>query len=214
MIIGGSGVAIALLVLVSSVFLIKEARQNAVNQWRVSLVRFTRVLAGHADQSFRSADLILNAVREDLADTRFDTAEGLRLLDTQRLSATLKLRVIASEQIHSIAVHDMSGSVLVDSVGLQTTPSNPLARSDVGESLAATRDMPFISEAVMNPFTGKWQVFLTRPLFNSNQVVIGAVSVLLRDEFFTEFYRKLNFTGVVRVDSRRWRHSHAISPRY
>ena len=32
MIIGGSGVAIALLVLVSSVFLIKEARQNAVNQ--------------------------------------------------------------------------------------------------------------------------------------------------------------------------------------
>ena len=170
-----------------------------MDQWRVSLLRFTRVLAGHADQSFRSADLVLNAVREDLADIRFDTAEFFRLLDRERVLPALNLRANASEQIASISIYDTGGGLLIDLMGAQTMPTIEFARSDVSASLAAKGDMPFISEATINGATGASQVFLTRPLFNSDNFIIGAVSVLLREEFFTNFYRRLDFTGVVRM---------------
>ena len=134
MILGGSGIAIALLILIASAFLIMEARRDVVDQWRVSLLRFTRVLAGHADQSFRSADLVLNAVREDLADIRFDTAESLRLLDRERLLPALNLRANASEQIASISIYDTGGGLLIEFDGGadRARPSNrPFRRERV-----------------------------------------------------------------------------------
>ncbi|WP_431270734.1 hypothetical protein [Dankookia sp. P2] len=67
------GILLSLLILCGGAVALWRAREAAIEDWKIRAAGFTTILAEHANQTIRGADLVLRSIQREVDEARLDT---------------------------------------------------------------------------------------------------------------------------------------------
>jgi PAS domain S-box-containing protein len=164
-------------IVLSVTFLIWQLRENELEHARLETSSLTEMLMDQTQQSFASADLVLQGVQE-----RLSNAYGRQFaLDSAATHLLLSARVAGMRQLSSIFLINSNGTVINSSLDY---PMPKFAVADREYFTHFSRDggqTTFISKPLRNRVNNGWSLYVARPLFETNGkfrgVVAAAVSI-------------------------------------
>ncbi len=164
-------------------------RESTLNSVELDLKRHSLTLAGQAEQSFKSLDLILSSVadsvlRRDISD---QTAFAHSLSD-HATHVLLKEKLSGLPQVDAITIINASGK-LINFSRYWPIPEVNVSDRDYYKALKEdTRSTTFVSVPVQNRGTGTWTIYLARRLNGANGEFIGLVLGAMALKHFDDFY--------------------------
>ena len=194
------GAAVAALVLVGAVLLLWRDRQADVTQWRSTATHFSTMLAEHADQTIRAADLVLQSVVEPLNEAKLDSEEDLwRAMDTPAIHEAIRNKVAAVPQVDVASIVDGRGAIVnFNRYYPPFLPNEPGKRINLADRdyfrtlMAGPFEGPYISEPVRNRVTGQWTFYLARQIQDRHGRPLGVAITGINSAFFQSFYKAVN----------------------
>ncbi|HLN25723.1 MAG TPA: ATP-binding protein, partial [Patescibacteria group bacterium] len=170
-------------------------RQQAIEQWRGTLANLSRLLAEHAHQSIKAADLVQKSIADRVLELGVEDERGLRAaLGTRATFDMLKDKTSGVPQIDVATIVALNGDVVNFSRSYPPPPIN-LADRDYFKAHIADPDLPFfLSLPAKNRGTGRWTFYLTRKIKNSHGQMIGLILTGIESSFFREYYAAVNFS--------------------
>ena len=171
-------------IVLSVTFLIWQLRENELEHARLETSSLTEMLMDQTQQSFESADLVLQSVQE-----RLSNAYGRQFaLDSPATHLLLSARVAGMRQLSSIFLIDASGTVTNSSLDY------PMPKFAVADREYFTHfsqyggKTTFISKPLRNRVNNGWSLYMARPLFEANGkfrgVVAAAVSIAQLEQMY------------------------------
>jgi signal transduction histidine kinase/CheY-like chemotaxis protein len=149
-------------------------------------------LAVHAQQAVDSADYVAEAVQRSIERREYNSSEELRQgYAGESEHQWLRSRHTSFSGINVVTVVDAQGRLVNTSFSY---PAPAAASFNDHEAFVAARDRPatpYISTPAVSRVTGRWSIFLSRPLRDSQERFMGAVLVGLSPKYFSDFYAVL-----------------------
>jgi signal transduction histidine kinase/CheY-like chemotaxis protein len=170
-------------------------RQQAIDDWRGTLANLSRLLAEHAHQSIKAADLVQKSIADRVRELGVEDDRGLRAaLGTRATFDMLKDKTSGVPQIDVATIVALNGDVVNFSRSYPPPPIN-LADRDYFKAHIADPDLPFfLSVPAKNRGTGRWTFYLTRKIKNSHGQMIGLILTGIESSFFRDYYEAVNFS--------------------
>ena len=171
-------------IVLSVSFLIWQLRENELEHARLETSSLTEMLMDQTQQSFESADLVLQSVQE-----RLSNAYGRQFaLDSAATHLLLSARVAGMRQLSSMFLIDANGTVINSSLNY---PMPKFAVADREYFTHFAKDggkTTFISKPLRNRINNGWSLYVARPLFETNGkfrgVVAAAVSITQLEQMY------------------------------
>ncbi|WP_431281508.1 bifunctional diguanylate cyclase/phosphodiesterase [Humitalea sp. 24SJ18S-53] len=175
-------------------------RQAAIVETEGDLRRLSVMLAEQAARAFQAADLMLQAVVEQVEMTVASAEEGLVPdFSTEVAHMALIRRIANLPQVEAMTILDAAG------VSINATRVWPPRRTALGDRMyfrhfLNTDDRrAFVSEAVINRVNGDQTVYLARRLTAADGSFVGVVNAAINLAYFDEVFAAAGFlegTGV------------------
>ena len=141
----GAGVLLAALTVASAVLLVWNDRAAQLALWQRNVGSIATTVAAHADQSLRTADLVLLGVQGMTHQERPQAAADVPgLFGTPEMQAALQAKVSGIPQLDMAMIIDASGHVVSSSREL------PASRVDVSERDYFRAGMKLLGERVLH----------------------------------------------------------------
>jgi signal transduction histidine kinase/CheY-like chemotaxis protein len=188
-----AGIFIAVLTLAGSSLLLWITRQAEIASWADNISHLSTTLAEHAEQTTKSADLVLQGILSRAEDADIQNDEELRSkLGTRAMFDTMTARISGVPQIDVASIVAVNGDIVNFTRQYPPPPIN-LADRDYFQAMmgAPDRDV-FLSLPVQNRATGEWTFYLARQMHNRAGKTIGLVVAGLPSKFFDDFYHAVN----------------------
>ena len=200
----GAGVLLAALTVASAVLLVWNDRAAQLALWQRNVGSIATTVAAHADQSLRTADLVLLGVQGMTHQERPQAAADVPgLFGTPEMQAALQAKVSGIPQLDMAMIIDASGHVVSSSREL------PASRVDVSERdyFRAGMKLPASGFYISAPFRGRivgdWMFSLVRPIIGRNGEPVGVVVAVMSSQFFGGFYDRINAGDYSLIDLSR-----------
>ena len=184
---------VAILLAVSIVGLnflfLEKLRESTLNSAEQDLMRHSLTLAGQAEQSFKSLDLVLSSVvdtvtRRDISDQ----AAFARSLSDGATHVLLKEKLSGLPQIDAITIINASGK-LINFSRYWPIPEVNVSDRDYYKALKEDADRTnYVSAPVQNRGTGTWTIYLARRINGTNGEFVGLVLGAMALKHFEDFY--------------------------
>ena len=148
-------------------------------------------LAVHARQSIDSADYVADAIQRSVERRQFSGPQELAQgYAGEADHQWLRSRHTSFGGLNVVSVVDAQGRLV------NTSFAFPPPATSFGdhEAFTAARDQPstpYISAPVISRITGRWTIYLSRPLKDAQDRFMGAVLVGLSPKYFSDFYTVL-----------------------
>jgi PAS domain S-box-containing protein len=171
-------------IVLSVTFLIWQLRENELEHARLETRSLTEMLMDQTQQSFESADLVLQGVQE-----RLSNAYGRQFaLNSAATHLLLSARVAGMRQLSSIFLIDINGTVINSSLDYPI-PKYAVADRDYFKHFSQEAGKTtFISKPLRNRVNNSWSLYIARPLFEANGkfrgVVAAAVSITQLEQMY------------------------------
>ncbi|MFZ4409901.1 MAG: response regulator, partial [Paracraurococcus sp.] len=183
---------LALILLAGTAFALWRARDAAIEDWKQRAAGFTTILAEHAGQTIRAADLVLRSIQREAEEAKLDTPEQLRArLGTHEFWEVMRSAVNGAPQIDVATIIAPNGDVV------NFTRSWPAPRINLADRdyFKAASQPGFegvtVSVPVPNRGTGTTVFYLARQIRNAAGTPIGVAITGIRSDFFMEFYKAI-----------------------
>ncbi|MFC7473626.1 response regulator [Dankookia sp. GCM10030260] len=186
------GILLALLILAGAAFGLWRARDAAIEDWKQRAAGFTTILAEHAGQTIRAADLVLRLIQREVDEARLDTPDQLRArLGTQEFWELLRGSIGGAPQIDVATVIAPNGDIVNFTRSWPAPPINLADRDYFRAAIQPGFEGVTVSVPVPNRGTGTTVFYLARQLRNAAGAPIGVVITGIRSDFFMEFYKAI-----------------------
>lgn len=190
-----AGVALTVLMLAISVFMVWDTRKNAIDDWAITLTSFSTILSEHASQSICAADLVLKSIADRVQDAGVNTeADFVRVMSEKAVFDMLKDKASGILQIDVATVIAKDGTVLNFTRSFPPPAINLADRDYFQAHLLDTKLGLFLSMPVQNRGTGKWTFYLARKITSSSGEMLGVVLTGIETSFFQDFYKAVNIS--------------------
>jgi len=185
----GSGIALGLVILIGTTFLIVDFRTRAIARGEHELQRMALVLADQADRTFQSLELVQTGLVREMQSAGIDTREEFAAQrgDTD-LHQSLRDRIAGLAHVDAVAVVDHEGRV-VNFSREWPAPSAEYSDREYFKKMRAD-DAPerFITVPVMGRTSGVWTIYLAHRVTGANNVFLGIVLGAIKLQYFEAFY--------------------------
>ena len=170
-------------------------RQQAIEEWRANLATLSRLLAEHAHQSIKAADLVQRSIAERVAQLGVaNDGELRRSLGNRTTFDMLNDKISGVPQIDVATIVAANGEVVNFSRSFPP-PSINLSDRDYVEAHQRDRGLLFfLSQPVKNRGNGRWTFYLTRKIKSLAGEMIGLTLVGIESSFFGDYYQAVNFS--------------------
>ncbi|MEI7606448.1 MAG: response regulator [Rhodospirillaceae bacterium] len=173
----------------SALFVILKGRADAIDQWKANLNDLSLVIAEHARQSIKGADLVLKGIADRVNELGVEDDAGLRrVMASQAIFDMLRDKSSGIPQIDVTTIVAANGDVVNFSRSYPPPPINLADREYFKAHFADPNLQNFLSVPVQNRGTGRWTFYLSRKIRNHAGVTIGLVLTGLDVQFFQDFY--------------------------
>ncbi|HWB49656.1 MAG TPA: ATP-binding protein [Stellaceae bacterium] len=170
-----------------------DLRNNAIDASRGTMGNLGFVLAGELTRSMESVDLVLGEAAQHIVHSGAATPEEFR-------------RGMAGETTHDFLVNrlqalpQLSALFLTDAAGVQINSSNfwpvpPVGLANLpsfGEAQKATGEALIIGPPSKSWSTGRWALFISRPIESRAGVFLGTVQAMIELRYLDEFYKTID----------------------
>jgi len=192
LVVGGVFIVLLLSVVGGTIYV---QRQQAIEEWRGTMLNLSRLMAEHAEQTVKAADLVLKSVNERLITLGVDDEQGLRSLLSSRASYDmLKDSISGVPQIDVLSVVASNGD-LINFTRFFPAPAVNFADRDYFQVLASEPERSlFLSNAVKNRVNGEWSFYFAKKIRNKNGGMIGVLIVGFSSDFFNKYYESVNIS--------------------
>ena len=164
-------------------------RESTLNSAEHGLKRHSLTLAGQAEQSFKSLDLVLSSVADTI--TRRDVSDQAafaRSLSDDATHVLLKEKLSGLPQVDAITIINAGGKLInfsrywpIPEVNVSDRDYYKALKEDAGRTT-------FVSAPVQNRGTGTWTIYLARRLNGTDGNFIGLVLGAMALKHFEDFY--------------------------
>jgi len=186
----GLGVIAIAAMTASAVFVVWRSRADAIDQWKHNLANLSLVIAEHARQSVKGADLVLKGISDRIHELGVEDDATLRQVAGSRaIFDMLRDRAGGVPQIDVTTIVAANGEVVNFSRSYPPPPINLADRDYFKAHFADPGLESFLSIPVQNRGTGTWTLYLTRKIRNHAGATIGLVLTGLDIQFFQDFYQ-------------------------
>ena len=164
-------------IVLSVTFLLWGLRDREIEHARIETIALTQMLLDQTQQSFESADLVLQGVQE-----RLSNAYGSRFaLDSPPTHLLLSARASGMKQLSAIFLVDAQGIVINSSRASSILGESVADRNYYKSFTGVTRPSFYIGRPVKGRVDGSWMLHMARPLFYPSGkfrgVVVAAMSI-------------------------------------
>jgi signal transduction histidine kinase len=184
---GATLLAIGLIAINSVV--IWHNRATVLEEQTRDMDKISLALAGQADRSLQSVDLVLQNLAERFAADGVDSSAALeRIVGKPEAQALLLSKLTGLPQLDAITVINADGK-LVNFTRYWPIPAVNIADRDYYTALKNNPALrTFVSEPVRNRGTGTWTIYLARRLSNADDEFVGLVLGAMSLDFFESYY--------------------------
>ncbi|RBP16403.1 signal transduction histidine kinase [Roseiarcus fermentans] len=194
------GVTVAALTLAGAALLLWQDRSADVALWRSNATDFSVMLAEHAEQTVRAADLVLLSIVQPLNDAGLDSDEALwRATDSPAMHEAIRNKVAGAPQLDVASIVDARGDIVnFNRYYPPYLPGQPGKRINLADRdyfrtlMAGPFDGPYISAPVQNRVTKEWTFYLARQIRDRQGRPLGLVIAGVKSAFFESFFKAVN----------------------
>ncbi len=194
------GAAVAVLTLGGASMLVWRDRQAEIAQWELNAANFSTMLAEHAEQTMRAADLVLQGIVQPLNDAKLDSEDDLwRAMDTPAIHEAIRNKVAAAPQVDVASIVDGRGTIVnFNRYYPPILPNDPGKRINLSDRdyfktlMAGPFDGPYISAPVRNRVTKQWTFYLARQIQDRQGRPLGVAITGINSAFFQAFFKAVN----------------------
>ena len=180
--------------LIAMSFLItKNLRESAIIDAQRDLARHSLTLAGQAERSFQSIDLILSNLNDHLETQGvFDSASYRVAMNGEDTFRLLKGKLAGLPQLEAITMIDSEGK-LINFSRYWPIPSVNVSDRDYFKALRDDSSRrTFISRPVQNRGTGTWNIYIARRINGLSGEFSGLILAAMSLEYFEDFYKSIS----------------------
>ncbi|WP_293867580.1 methyl-accepting chemotaxis protein [uncultured Alsobacter sp.] len=186
-----TGLAIALLFVSGVGALLWQARENQLEEWRKQMAKHSSMLAAHAHQTFKAADLALRSIVEDLDGAPLDVEQARRRFGNPFTHTLLANRMRGVPQASTVAIVDLEGRFLAQASSPIPSTETVKDRDYFQAHLAEPKLEVFVSAPAKSRVTGRWTVFLSRKIVSRDGETLAIAMVGVELAFFDQFYESV-----------------------
>ena len=180
--------------LVAMSFLIaNNLRESALRDAERDLSRHSLTLAGQAERSFQSIDLILSNINDHLESRGvFDSASYSVAMSGEDTHQFLKGKLAGLPQLEAITMINSDGK-LINFSRYWPIPAVNVSDRDYFKALRDDGSRKtFISQPVQNRGTGTWNIYIARRVNGSSGEFAGLILAAMSLEYFEDFYKSIS----------------------
>ena len=181
---------IAAALIAMSLLIANNLRETALRDAERDLARHSLTLAGQAERSFQSIDLILSNLNDHLeAQGVFDGASYRVAMNGEDTYRLLKGKLAGLPQLEAITMID-SDAKLINFSRYWPIPAVNVSDRDYFKALRddASRKT-FISRPVQNRGTGTWNIYVARRVNGTAGEFSGLILAAMSLDYFEDFYK-------------------------
>ncbi|MDO9711098.1 hybrid sensor histidine kinase/response regulator [Paracraurococcus lichenis] len=187
------GVLLALAILGGAGLILWRAREAAIEEWKLRAAGLTTILAEHAGQTVRAADLVLRSLQREVDEAQIETGEQLRArMGTREFWELMRSATKGAPQIDVATVIAPDGNIVNFTRSWPAPPINLADRDYFQAAIQPGFEGVTISIPVPNRGTGSHVFYLARQLRNPAGAPIGVVITGMRSDFFMDFYKAIH----------------------
>jgi signal transduction histidine kinase len=201
------------LVLTASITAVTLRYKSELSEAARELRTLDLLLAGEADRSLLSVGLVLESVSDEVTAGGVSSADDLLARSSTRaLNESLQTRVAGLPQIDSLTILDAEGNIINDTRGWPVRGGTAADQSYFQVARNWTSAQPYLSEPVIDRYSGQRTIYLARRLTTPEGRFLGLVVGSIRLSYFERFYSSLELAddGCVAI----WRHDGTMITHY
>jgi len=188
-----ASIGFLVLIVGMTLFFLDSSRKAAIDAARIDTGERTVILAEAIRQMMRSAEIVLEAVAEDVARAGAQSdAEFRALLVDRPTFDRLSARAKVAPQIDVATIVAVDGTVLNFTRSWPPPPINLADRDYFKAHFEGSGLALFVSEPVRNRGTGAWTFYLSRAVRNSGGEIIGMVLTGLSVDFVERLFANIS----------------------
>lgn len=170
------------------------------------------LLTGEADRSLLSVGLVLESVSDEVTAGVSTDAQLRAKTSTEDVFQSLQARVSGLPQMDALTIVDAKGKIITHTREWPARDWNVSDRSYFKHSRDDESTAPFLTEPLVDRYSGQKTVYLTRRLTRSDGRFLGVVVGAIRLSYFERFYASLDLAndGCVAI----WRHDGVMITHY
>ncbi|MBY0320008.1 MAG: response regulator [Reyranella sp.] len=176
-----------------SILMLWQARETAIEEWKVNLSNMSITLAESTSQTMKAADLVLKSITDRVEDADIANDEELRReMGTREIYDMLRNKASSVPQIDVATIVARNGDIVNFTRSYPAPKINLADRDYVKAHMAdATLDV-FLSVPVKNRGTGTWTFYLARKIKSRSGETLGLVLTGIESTFFQDFFKAVN----------------------
>lgn len=177
-----------------SLIIAGNLREDTLRNAEINLSRHSLTLAGQADRSFQSVDLILSSITDHLTNQGvFDSASYEAAMSGADTHKFLKEKLAGLPQIEAITMINADGKLLNFS-RYWPIPAVNVSDRDYYSALrdSKTNELTFIGQPVQNRGTGTWNIYIARRVNGLRGEFAGLVLAAMSLQYFEDFYQSVS----------------------
>jgi signal transduction histidine kinase len=188
----GTAILILLLLAINAAVIL-HLRESALRDAEEHLTTLSLILAEQADRSFRSVDLVISSVAEEIgADGVTDIASFDQRMAGHDIHLLLREKIGGIPQLDAVTVISREGKLINFS---RSWPAPEVNVSDRDYFRAMEQDpnlKSYVSEPVQNRGSGTWTIFLVHRVSGANGEYLGLILGAVEMRYFEDFYRAIS----------------------
>ena len=176
-----------------SALIASNLRDDAIRVAEVNLNRHSLTLAGQAERSFQSIELILSSISDHVVSQGvFDSASYGVAMAGEDTFKFLQGKLAGLPQLEALTMIDAEGK-LINFSRYWPIPDVNVADRDYFKALSNddTRSS-FIGQPVQNRGTGTWNIYIARRVNGAQGKFTGLILAAISLQYFEEFYRSIS----------------------
>ena len=197
---------LVIVILIMTLVVIANLRTTSLRDAGKDLATHSYTLASQAEQAFKSIDLLMTGLYEELLrDDVLDERSFARYAADERIHYLLKQKAIGLPQLDAIALIDSKGK-LVNFSRYWPIPDVNISDRDYFIALKSNNSRGhYISQPVQNRGTGTWTIYFARRVSGDNGQFIGLILAAISVDYFESYYRQVtlgegNAVSIIRDD--------------
>ena len=192
MLYAGTAFLIVILVMTNAAVILHLRASELLSQ-EDQLKDLSLIIAEQADRSFRSVDLAISSVAEQVAaDNVRDEASFEQKMARYDVHLFLKGRITGVPQLDAVTVIDRDGA-LINSSRSWPPPDVHIADRHFFKALKADPNLKnYVTEPVQNRATGTWTIYLAHGITGANGEFLGLILGAIEMRYFEDFYRAIS----------------------
>jgi hypothetical protein len=168
-------------------------REDALHNAELSLTRHGLTLAGQAERSLQSIDLILSNINDHMTTQGvFDSSSYEAAMSGEETFKFLQGKLAGLPQLEAITMINAQGK-LINFSRYWPIPAVNVSDRDY---FSALRDNPnlltYVGKPVQNRGTGTWNIYIARRVNGLNGEFAGLILAAMALQYFEDFYRSVS----------------------